>query len=133
MDIREIRISNVLKDKSDGHPCVIGNKELISILDGEIDKYEPLPLTESILLICGFKEHEYPFHSKNYVHNFYAYRFVLTLIDDGYLLQIYDLRKRLDGTPVYTIVRYLHHLQNLIVDITGEYVNLMDVSECLFY
>lgn len=124
MNARELRIGNLVKCKVsndariysvaalDGMHCKIMLSDVrFGTWYGD-DKIKPIPLTEELLLKCGFAK-----ISSKYEDDFYAGKillsndFVLSTSDQCYESVPVDFAKPL---------KYLHQLQNLTFTLTGE-------------
>jgi len=77
----------------------------------DIEEYNPIPLTEEILLKCGFEKTKYNFYIKRYNSKHY----LLTNFNKGYTEMC--VNKICGGQAV---TKYLHQLQNLYFALTGE-------------
>jgi len=109
MEANELRIGNYVycnfttnqPDKIYKINCV--DFDIINTKDGNMENYKPIPLTEDILLECGF-EFDGLFYSKG--------KFVLGNIDNYYFLCI-------DRSTPFKHFQYIHQLQNLYFALTG--------------
>jgi hypothetical protein len=121
MKASELRIGNLVNlmlNHKDFETICVDVTDLINILHGGV--YEPIPLTEEILLKLGFKNIDIG-------GNFITY----TDLEHNYYLQI-DVRKNdrkylildnsVDELRAFSMVdiEYVHQLQNLYFALTGE-------------
>lgn len=116
IEARELRIGNAtsegtvfeIKDKS----ARVRNHNRSSLVSYE-DLF-PIPLTEEILLKCGFDQNEYCFFIPK-ISNIY---FKKPFIEADYFLV-----KSIGGDKL-TTAKHLHQLQNLYFALTGEELNV---------
>lgn len=73
-------------------------------LTWNLEDLQPIPLTEELLLKCGFEEHDNVFHSELFIYN----NGNLTIIADDY-----------NNVGKTIKVCYLHQLQNLYFALMG--------------
>ena len=111
MKIQELRIGNWFQDKftSDRFQVILISDEVI-VFDYETEKEwqaEPIPLTEEILLKCGF-------YQENGVMSYATQDYSSVKITYETLAKYYRLY------PYTYRIDYLHQLQNLYFDLTGE-------------
>lgn len=113
MDIRDLRIGNwIIYSETNEYV------EVIEVMQSgltvkfksettwiEIDYFEPIPLTEEILLKCGFVK------NLNIDYRFHHTKIDITIDMDDYGLQISD-------TWEFGSIRYIHELQNLYYALT---------------
>lgn len=144
MDVKELRIGNLFRQTKDKEP-----KEVISIdymvdLDNDkegyivnsswLDEFEPIPLTEGILLKCGFDNwgngNLYVNNNEKYTRhviyngidgssNFEVHYITSTyegIINNEYVVSI-DENERVH---VFYELKHLHQLQNLYFALTGQ-------------
>lgn len=77
-----------------------------------VDAINPIPLTEDILLKCGFKPYKSHF-AGHWYENFYFELANLRPDDDLWVVRIF--KHHMPGS-----YKYLHQIQNLWRDVTGE-------------
>lgn len=131
IDPRELRIGNHLRRKSNGNYCIVTARMIVEIEDGLAGDYEPVLLTEDILLSCGFESVEgdgEKYNPDDEYKNSFEYRldvgiFYRDLICKpalGWYVFIQDSdmigEKSLKSKNIY----FLHELQNLYFAITGK-------------
>jgi len=114
MTVNELRIGNWINIQGN-FKKVLGidyiHKEHLIISDGyyQLDWCEPIPLTEEILLKCGFEKHItidiYP-----------TFVFRMININDG-IVYVSDL-------GFLNHIKHLHQIQNLYFALTGEELNI---------
>jgi len=120
MKANELRIGNwIIEDETIYSYGISKTKRQISLNDFRVsddnwsdlwDMFKPIPLTEEILLKCGFEKDK-----KNNSFNIYKHKY-------------YDLFFRIfDGGAIsfclnneYVLIKYLHQLQNLYFALTNE-------------
>lgn len=113
IDIKELRIGNyVFPKNSSGADSVKGivfslNDYLVSV-KGNSNQYdyhllEPIPLTEELLLKCGFEKHKWG--------DVVVYYNPLIELDAHFCLK---------GVDYNIQVKNLHQLQNIYLDLTGK-------------
>lgn len=125
MDANELRIGNwvrykdskekvkVLQIRRDGSHQLSGYNLCTTYYSEVIGEYEPIPLTEEILLKCGFElTEECKMTDKVKIFELGDYG-VKTWYDDTCVFFK-------DVTPIKTNLKHLHQLQNLYFAITGE-------------
>jgi len=129
MTVNELRIGNWLidyenkigkvKSIEDYNVLKVVSNEGVLISYCEIELYKPIPLTEEILLNCGFKISSYP------ETIFYS------IIFDDVALYTLTINRKL-GTNVFTYknensitqIKHLHQLQNLYFSLTNQELNI---------
>ena len=111
MEAKELRIGNRIL--FDGKITIVNTRMLAYInnanrLKNKIDliSFEPIPLSEEILLKCGFKE------NGNRKRDFYFRNYCIELFDNSCNFWIGDFND--------IEINYLHQLQNLYWSLTGE-------------
>lgn len=91
------------------------------------EKLEPIPLTEDILLKCGFKN-----ESKGWVSlNNYLFEFdcLCVGINEGYVWIEYGGRYDLHACNLTKNIKYLHELQNLYYALTKQELDITKILE----
>ena len=133
MNNNELRIGNLLRDKVSKTELKVVEISEENIVTYVIDrsKYplsqgwgvEPIPLTEEILLKCGF---EFIFGINNrYLKDYGAFYFTIMIMNDdkSYQVSLSNHEKK-EGESIPTvglgIIKYVHQLQNLYFALTGE-------------
>ena len=125
MESTELRIGNyVNKSLLSGNGRKLNLKISINDLE-KLDKgnpifnYEPIPLTEDILLKCGFEKANY---EKNYPLYFNKNK---TKYSDAISVSVYSdfCRVKIVDKTVKTLV-YLHDFQNIYFALTNEELNI---------
>ena len=106
MGVKEVRIGNWVKIY--GLPEQVNNITTDDVNGYAIDRYEPIPLTEDILLQCGFRIDDYD--SELVVCWLGSFNLRLT---DKRIYYSVILHKSIE-------VKYLHQLQNLYFAITNK-------------
>ena len=140
MKVNELRIGNLIYDDEGIFSKVTGMKPLDNAISCEnkngcyvmidcftngkevstgwllnTDSVKPIPLTEELLLKCGFKK-----IPKNlYVDDIRDLRTAITY-QNGIITWNEDTRMVWVGNIAVDNIKYLHHLQNLYFAITGE-------------
>lgn len=78
-----------------------------------IDQYSSIPLTEEILLKCGFEK---------YGEYHYSYKNNPFIIDLSILGEFYYFRKMINANESILLkeIKYLHQIQNLYHSLTGK-------------
>ena len=128
MKATELRIGNWLIDKRYTHDSENGRfkvhvrdlQYLTDIKESNECDFEPIPLTEEILLKCGFKKtEEYYAADEENVDVYTIGCFDIAFIDNEYKLWI-----SIDEDSYYnfawTEIKYLHQLQNIYFALTGQ-------------
>jgi len=121
MQANELRIGNLLMDVSGhvGYVTQINEDKTVKIRTNEgvlitwmrADLFQPIPLTEEILLKCGFEYDEL-----NYFYSLYYNNFKLEFhFDEQYEFWLNDISME---------VKYLHQLQNLYFALTGKELDI---------
>lgn len=111
MRAEELRIGNYVYDTDEKCYTTIG---LYDFKEEYFFLYEPIELTEEILLKCGFKI------STDKEH-FFINHYGFCLVYDG---KDYCLKMRIDEPYVVCYSRYLHQLQNLYFALCNEELNV---------
>lgn len=117
MKAEELRIGNFIMDSDTdriGHVVRLSKKKVSvklehSTLWQDIDEFEPIPLSEEVLLKCGFEEDE--------THVSEDHPWAIWVKNDVVISLPY-FKFSFESTDVE--IKYLHHLQNLIYALTGE-------------
>lgn len=108
----ELRIGNYVVDNFDVHKpyqlTKISLDDFVAISNG-CNSYQPIPLTEEILLKCGFEENGQYLAFKNIRLYIYHSRF-----NSEYFIFDFGMMEK------FTEIQYLHQLQNLYFALTGE-------------
>ena len=135
VDIRELRLGNffktpvcnkfrvdeIYKDERGLYcvKCDIGCNG--SYIYGDIKYLQPIPLTEELLLKCGFEkkkivsvdiEHKYIYHHKEF--GFISCNFAYCINDTN------DYSEYDDVSELSLPLKHLHQLQNIYFDFTGK-------------
>lgn len=132
MKIQELRIGNLVKCKTSNDSAIYS----VFQIDGlglkvrlshprhteftPIDRIKPIPLTEEVLLKCGFSDKDYKqgYIGIDYKSGAMTFDFVLNKPgvmgnwNKCYTFSLPDYR--------FVNIDYLHQLQNLFFDLTGE-------------
>lgn len=127
----ELRLGNILRRKSNGNICIVTARMLVEIEDNIRNDYDPISLTEELLLKCGFKSSDYEekYNADDECANLFEYRldigiFYRDLIckpSQGWYCFIADSDMVKDSASVGTQkIYYLHQLQNLYFALTGK-------------
>lgn len=127
MEARELRIGNLIRqvDYVTGETiCIrtvtsinkegylnVKSKGIENIKSQLLKSFEPIPLTEEILLKCGFDKYSDHSNEITYLSK-----------DSGYFIQVYDnsVYFGLNYEDYRKEVKYLHQLQNLYFALTGQ-------------
>lgn len=80
----------------------------------KIEELSPIPITEEILLKCGFEKVRYEKYAHNKLNKLRAYPHVMKNGFGAYIMGAYTLPN----------IKYLHQLQNLYFALTGEELNI---------
>ena len=115
----ELRIGNLFKDKHSNTIIeVIGlNKTQITFSGSFNNKWqaEPIPLTEEILLKCGFEK-------RNHIYDGVFY--LLKIKDPNIKIKIDKTYTIIEGIKTINHCKNLHQLQNLYFVLTGKELNV---------
>ena len=121
MEANELRIGNYATEKGRTVEIVgmFGDKVHCKYADGFIGsmllKYiEPIPLTEEILLKCGFVKHNLLGYSEHFSYQKYIKGETITLnalYNSDFSILLHSVARKIDS---------LHRLQNIIFALTGE-------------
>lgn len=105
------RIDEIYKDE-DWFYCVKNNIGCNgSSLYGFVDDLQPIPLTEGLLLKCGFKK----------INHIYGYSFFsMERKKSGANIDIYEAYSAIGGNTSVPHIQFLHQLQNLYFALTGK-------------
>lgn len=129
IDIKELRIGNILKGEngpvivsilSDDNRVAVKypNHAPLFAQDAKEMSIEPIPLTEDILLKCGFER-----YSLGFIINFPGCNLRSRRIMVAKVLNTYSISWACFDTPRIRI-KYLHELQNLFYDLTKTELNV---------
>lgn len=119
IDAKELRIGNYiqLRDKlvmvrgiPNVHKLLIPGEQYAV----EVDEFDPIPLTEELLLKCGFTE-AYS-DSKGYIYSINEVNFLRCFFDIPYIFIETEEDEDLFNRPIEN----LHQLQNIYFDLTGK-------------
>lgn len=116
MKSTELRIGNLAQDENGNIGIVVAINDERAVLDGVGDcwlgsEIKPIPLTEEILLKCGFITNSgRVFFKDNIGYEFGVTNRAVYKIDDGFIL--------------FKHIKHLHQLQNLYFALTGEELNV---------
>ena len=121
MEANELRIGNYATEKGRTVEIVgmFGDKVHCKYADGFIGsmllKYiEPIPLTEEILLMCGFVKHNMLGYSEHFTYQKYIKGETITLnalYNSDFSILLHSVARKIDS---------LHRLQNIIFALTGK-------------
>lgn len=116
-DCDNFRVDEIVKMKM-GFYCVKNNIGCNgSYLYGVVEDLQPIPLTEELLLKCGFNVECYEFQIKEQL---------LLTIEDFWIL--YNTRTNfyvvIFSNKAFKQIEYLHQLQNIYYDFTGKELNI---------
>lgn len=95
-------------------------------------KYEPIPLTEEMLLKCGFEKVSFENKAKSYKHYCFAIPYLrggeieyvqrivilISPINDKFMIAVESQRN--ESCICLNYVNSIHHLQNIFHNITGK-------------
>ena len=128
MNANELRIGNLVYNKHGevheiGHNCFNRFRNLI--MEGNPSGFQPIPLTEDLLLAAGVKKH--PHNSNDFMleipqeDDFYFY-IVFHISNEGNISVILEGNGYYDSSGELELPRlkYFHQLQNLYFALTGE-------------
>ena len=107
IDVRELRENNYVQILGEVFPLT--RKRLIRVLEGKIE-VEPIILSESLLIDSGFRKYPNPNTTPTTVFELNGFK----LIRSGRQYTFYAF----DAIKVH--VKHLHHLQNIILDLSGK-------------
>ncbi len=129
MKIQELRIGNLVKCKTSNDSAIYS----VIQIDGfglkvrlshprhteftPLDRIKPIPLTEEILLKCGFEKDD---TGVDMFDPDYAEWYQMEFPVIGILCQSSDKKYLFDENTDTLRIQYLHQLQNLVFDLTGE-------------
>ena len=114
MEAKEFRIGNAYRWYADGkyYYYIVKEKDFAS---GYLRNFEPITLTEGMLLKCGFER-----ALNQYKKTTKTKPFIIIFLENQF--QYDDLRYR-------TNLKYIHQLQNLYFALTGEELEI-DLQPC---
>lgn len=123
MQAQELRIGNYVYLKSKNKIYLISSGYDIDI-GTDSEDFDPISLTEDILLKCGFVVFDAGISKKFHIGiNPIAHDYLFTL-----LWQKDINNEQLEGYPFFLngffTIKYLHQLQNLIFTLTGQELNI---------
>ena len=112
----ELRIGNIVS--WNGEIAVISQllERDISFKCGEECLYEdikPIPLTEEVLLRCGFEITDYRIE-------LHPIQLIELVENKGYLFEFHLTRESKQGSEYFTVIKCLHQLQNLYYSLCNE-------------
>jgi hypothetical protein len=126
VDKNEFRLGNFVMDSNSGEWMVVDeirdevvvkfvNKDKHSVMEDK--KMLPIPITPALLdTRCGF------YHPAEEQHDFWLYRVIkFNLSESGMCLWNDEENCMMFGTVPF---QYLHQLQNIVFDLTGEELDL---------
>ena len=115
---KDLRIGNWVNyhySENETIPCKIDAQDIFNISNRYMDNHKihsPMPLTEELLIKCGFKK----------INHIHGYSFWAMGIKGGRpKIDIYESRTEYMGYSVKH-VQYLHQIQNLYFTLTGPIV-----------
>lgn len=121
----ELRIGNFILDVQDKKPCNV-TIEILQEIYGEMNFYEPIPLTEEWLLKFGFEKVVYNSDEEGYGTDYHlecSNGVFICYADDfslGLYTSEYDMINGLVVIPNWEMTKHVHQLQNLYFALTGE-------------
>lgn len=129
----ELRVGNILGFRETDYVsvyCINGDDTIrhLQVLKEygcfRLNQYQPIPLTEEILLKCGFEKIEYNSEETGYGIEYVLIRggysgFRLEYYED-FSIGIMGSENDQAVTPNVDVLCYLHQLQNLYFALTGE-------------
>ena len=112
--VNEIRVGNAVL--MDGRIVILSQEFLTEVLSHSdlLEKIEPLVITEDLLLQVGFQSLEEPGGWE------WERIFVYKVVDESYeFYEVHFVNSSEDMITLPQKTKYLHHLQNLYLDVTG--------------
>lgn len=109
INANEVRIGNWLKRDSQPNGFHVDSQSFF-IIEQHPNWYEPIPISEDILMACGFEKDNHRKYSTAYLKNKIRIRHLKG--DNKFVLNRYG--------SVYLSIHTLHQLQNLFFALTGE-------------
>lgn len=119
IDAKELRIGNYIQLR-DKHVMVGGIPNMYKLLIPgeqyavEVEEFDPIPLTEELLLKCGITE-AYS-DSKGYIYSINEVKFLRCFFD----IPSFFIETKGDDDLFNRPIESLHQLQNLYFDLTGK-------------
>lgn len=119
IDAKELRIGNYIQLR-DKHVMVGGIPNMYKLLIPgeqyavEVEEFDPIPLTEELLLKCGITE-AYS-DSKGYIYSINEVKFLRCFFD----IPSFFIETKGDDDLFNMPIESLHQLQNLYFDLTGK-------------
>lgn len=119
MQASDLRIGNFIRyrDKSSflsvsnlGHFFETINQNALPYGSDDINDYNPIPLTEEILLNCEFRKSRFGATPCQFMHS--IYKIGIDKVDDCFIISW--------GNDPINEIKYLHKLQNLVYELTGQ-------------
>ncbi|MGL5260813.1 MAG: hypothetical protein ACRC9P_00315, partial [Bacteroides sp.] len=115
MKVNELRIGNWVMGYNDPFKWSLEHFDLLKQADLDEIIKAPIPLTEEVLLKCGFRK----VPKALYIDDFSELR-AATTYKKGFIIWNADTIKFWVGNSVIDNIKHLHELQNLYFAITGE-------------
>lgn len=107
MKVEEVRIGNWVK--MGGLPEQVNNITTIDVNGYSINRYEPIPLTEDILLKCGFLKNTMFGYNEHFIYRKGNIE-ITALYNCDFAIVIHETSR---------VFHYVHQLQNLYFSITN--------------
>lgn len=118
MEIKELRVGNLVADGSKITEVTTGMLSNWEVLNRDFGGYQPIELTEDWLIRFGFEKNKIPLNTPGKTLN------ILAVVNGDYFINLDDV---LGSFYDLNCIKYAHQLQNLYFALTNEELKLKEL------